>query len=73
MDEICDLIESVSEGFPTYSCISELLCLCCVKILKYLPVHSFDALIIQVLRVCLPNYLSINQSRTKGEGWATAN
>ena len=32
-DEIWDIIESVSEGFLTYSCISELLCLCCVEIL----------------------------------------
>ena len=41
LDEIWDLIESVSEGFLTYSCISELLCLCCVEILKNLPVHSY--------------------------------
>ena len=34
LDGILDLIESVSEGFPTYSCISEMLCLCCVEILK---------------------------------------
>ena len=44
LDEILNLIESVSEGFHTYSCISELLCLCCVEILKSLPVHSFNAL-----------------------------
>ena len=50
------LNESVSEGFLTYSCISELLCLCCVEILKNLPVHSFNALIIPILRDCLPNY-----------------
>ena len=57
--EIWDLIESVSEGFLTYSCISELLCLCCVEILKNLPVHSFNALIIPILRVCLPNYFLV--------------
>ena len=56
LDEIWDFIESVSEGFLTYSCISELLCLCCVEILKNLPVHSFNALIIPILRDCLPNY-----------------
>ena len=38
------------------SCISGLLCLCCVEILKNLPVHSFNALIIPILRDCLPNY-----------------
>ena len=37
MDETWDLIESVSGVFPTYSCISELLCLCCVEILKIFP------------------------------------
>ena len=56
LDEIWDLIESVSEGFLTYSCISELLCLCCVEILKNLPVHSFNALIKPILRDRLPNY-----------------
>ena len=56
LDAILNLIESVSEGFPSYSCISELLCLCCVEILKNLPVHSFHALIIPILRDCLPNY-----------------
>ena len=56
LDEIWDLIESVSQGFLTYSCISELLCLCCVEILKNLPLHSFNALIIPILRDCLPNY-----------------
>ena len=30
--------------------------LCCVEILKNLPVHSFNALIIPILRDCLPNY-----------------
>ena len=59
LDEIWDLIESVSEGFLTYSCISELLCLCCVEILKYLPVHSFNALVIPILRDCLPNYFIV--------------
>ena len=56
---IWDLIESVSEGFLTYSCISELLCLCCVEILKNLPVHSFNALIIPILRDRLPNYFLV--------------
>ena len=56
MDEILNLIESVSGGFPSYSCISELLCLCCMEILKNLPVHSFNALIIPILRDGLPNY-----------------
>ena len=50
LDGILNLIESVSEGFPSYSCISELLCLCCVEILKNLPVHSFNARIIPILR-----------------------
>ena len=59
MDEILNLIESVSEGFPSYSCISGLLCLCCVEILKNLPVHSFNALIIPILRDCLPNYFLV--------------
>ena len=35
--------------------ISELFCLCCVEILKNLPVHLFNALIIPILRDCLPN------------------
>ena len=59
LDGIWDLIESVSEGFLTYSCIVELLCLCCVEILKNLPVHSFNALIIPILRDCLPNYFLV--------------
>ena len=59
LDEILNLIESVSGGFPSYSCISELLCLCCVEILKNLPVHSFNALIIPILRDCLPNYFLV--------------
>ena len=59
LDGIWDLIESVSEGFLTFSCISELLCLCCVEILKNLPVHSFNALIIPILRYCLPNYFLV--------------
>ena len=51
----------LSEGFRTYSCISELLCSCCVEILKSLPVHSFNALIIPVLRDCFTQlYLSIS-------------
>ena len=57
LGEILDVTESVSEGFPTYSCISELLCLCCEEILKNLPVHSFNALIIPILRDYLPNYI----------------
>ena len=61
LDEILNLIESDSEGFPSYSCISELLCLCCVEILKNLPVHSFNALIIPILRDCLPNYFSTSR------------
>ena len=60
LDEIWDLIETVSEGFPSYSCISELLCLCCVEMFKNLPIHSFNALIISILRDCLPNYFSIS-------------
>ena len=59
LDEILNLIESVSEGFPSYSCISELLCLCCVEMLKNLPVHSYNALIIPILRDCLPNYFLV--------------
>ena len=59
LDAIWDLIESVSEDFLTYSCISELLCLCCVEILQNPPVHSFDGLIIPVLRNCLPNYFLV--------------
>ena len=38
--------------------LSELLCLCCVEILKN-PVHSFNALIIPILRDCLPNYFLV--------------
>ena len=57
LDEILNLIESVSEGFPSYFCISELLCLCYVEIFKkHLPVHSFHALIIPIPRECLPNF-----------------
>ena len=56
LGEIWDLIDSVSEGVLTYSCISQLLCLCCVEILKNLPVHSLNALIIPILRDCLPNF-----------------
>ena len=59
LDEIWDLIGFVSEGFPTYFCISELLCLCCVEILKTLLVHSFNALIIPILRECLPIFLEL--------------
>ena len=59
LDDVWDLIESVSEGFPTYSNISEMLCLCCVEILKNLPVHSFNALIITILRDCLPKYFLV--------------
>ena len=51
----CKCSKHLSEGFLSYSCISELLCLCCVEILKNLPVHSFNALIIPILRDCLPN------------------
>ena len=56
LDETWDVTELVSEGFLTYSCISELLCLNCVEIIQNLPVHSFNALIIPILRDCLPNY-----------------
>ena len=63
LDEILKLIESVSEDFPSYSCISELLCLCCVEFLKNLPVHSFNALIIPILRDCLPNYFLVDVAR----------
>ena len=35
------------------------LCLCCVEFLKNLPVHSFNALIIPILRDCLPNYFLV--------------
>ena len=59
LDEILNLIESVSEGFPSYSCISELFCVFCVDVLKNLPVHSFNALIIPILRDCLPNYFLV--------------
>ena len=59
LDEIWDLVESVSEGFPSYSCISELLCLCYVEIKKNLPVYSFNALIIPILRDWLPNYVLV--------------
>ena len=66
LDGIWDLIESVSEGFLTYSCIVELLCLCCVEILKNHPVHSFNALIIPILRDCLPNYFLVFLSFDRG-------
>ena len=59
LDEILNLIESVSEGFPSYFCTSELLCLCCVEILKNLPVDSLNALIISILRDCLPDYFLV--------------
>ena len=59
LDEILDSVESVSEGFPTYPCISERLCLCCVEILKNFPVHSFNALIISVFRDCLSSYFLV--------------
>ena len=59
LDEILNLIESVSEGFPSYFCISELLCLCCVEILKNLPVDSLNALIISILRDCSPDYFLV--------------
>ena len=59
LDNILNLIGSVSEGFPSYSCISELLCLCCAENLKNLPVHSFNALIIPILRDGLHNYFLI--------------
>ena len=59
LDEIWDLIGSVSEGFQTFFCISELLCLCCVETLKNRPLHSFNALVIPILRGCLPNYLLV--------------
>ena len=59
LDENWELIGSVFEGFHTYSCISELLCLCCVEILKNIPVHSFNALIIPILTDCLPNYFLV--------------
>ena len=36
------------KSLPSYSCISELLCLCCVEFLKNLPVLSFNALIIPI-------------------------
>ena len=40
-------------------CISELLWLCRVMALKSLPVHSFNALIIPVLRGCLQSHFNI--------------
>ena len=43
----------------TYLCISELFCLCCVGILKTLPVHPFIALIIPAFWDYLLNYLSV--------------
>ena len=61
LGEILDFIESVSECFPTYSCISELLCMCCVVMLENHPIHSFNALIIAVLRVCLPIYVLVER------------
>ena len=59
LDKILNLIESVSKGFPSYSCISELLCLCCVEILKNLPIHSFNVFIIPILRDCLSKYVFV--------------
>ena len=59
LDEIFNLIESVSEDFPSYSCILELLCLCYVEILKKSPRNSVNALIIPILRDCLPNYFLV--------------
>ena len=40
-------------------CISELLWLCSVVALKSLPVHSFNALIIPILRGCLQSLFNI--------------
>ena len=40
-------------------CISELLWLCRVVALKSLPVHSFNALIIPILRGCLQSLFNI--------------
>ena len=42
-------LTQLSSRSPTYFCISELVCLCCVEFLKDLPVHSFNALIIPIL------------------------
>ena len=56
LDKILNLIESVSKGFPSYSCIFELLCLCCMEILINLPIHSFNVFIIPILRDSLSKY-----------------
>ena len=55
----CLVVNPMKVNSPSYSCISELSCLCCVEILKNLPVHLFKAFIIPVLRDCLPNYLLV--------------
>ena len=54
LDEILNIIESVSEGFPSYSCISELLCLCCVEILKNLPYIHLMLLLYQSSGIVYP-------------------
>ena len=55
-----DLIVSVPDHcLSFYFCISEHLCSCRVVALKSLPVHSFNALIISILRGCLQSSFNI--------------
>ena len=46
--------------------------LCCVEILKNLPVHSFNALIIPILRDCLPYYFLVFLSFDVSQGGTSA-
>ena len=54
LHEILDVIESVSEGFLTYFCIPELLCFCCVEILKISPYIHLRLLFYQSSRIFYP-------------------
>ena len=55
-----DLIVSVPDHCLSFLlCISELLWLCRVVALKSFPVHSFNALIIPILRGCLQSLFNI--------------
>ena len=60
LDEILNLIESVSEGFPSYSCISELFCLCCVDILKISTYIHLMLLLYQSSEIIYPIIFSIS-------------
>ena len=58
MDEILNLIESVSEVSFLLLHIRAVVFVLCGNF-ENLPVHSFNALIIPILRDCLPNYFLV--------------